>query len=101
MGTRYMDQLKALLTPEQQELMPKGRDGGRNAGAFGTGKISDLPEQFQEAAKKADKNKDGTIDEDERTELFRGMRGGQGGGGQGGGGRGGQGGQNGQGGNTN
>ncbi len=106
MGTRYMDQLKALLTPAQQELMPKGRDGGRNAGAFGTGKISDLPEQFQEAAKKADKNKDGTIDEDERTELFRGMRGGQGGGGQGGGGqggggRGGQGGQNGQGGNTN
>lgn len=84
MGTRYMDQLKGLLTPEQQELMPKGRDGGRNAGAFGTGKISELPEQFQEAAKKADKNKDGTIDEDERSEMFRGMRGGQGGGGRGG-----------------
>ncbi len=100
MGTRYMDQLKGLLTPEQQELMPKGRDGGRNAGAFGTGKISELPEQFQEAAKKADKNKDGTIDEDERGEMFRGMRGGQGGGGGGGGGQGG-GGRGGQGGTTN
>jgi len=79
MGTRYMEQLTGLLTPAQQELMPKGRDGGRNAGAFGTGKITDLPEQFQDAAKRADKNKDGVIDEDERAVMFGNMRGGGGG----------------------
>jgi uncharacterized membrane protein YgcG len=101
MGTKYLEQLRSLLTPAQQEQLPRGRDGGRNAGAFGTGKISDLPPQFQEAAKIADKNKDGVIDEDEREAVFRNMRGGPdgpgggrggpgggGGGGAGGGGRG-------------
>ena len=98
MGTKYLEQLRSLLTPAQQEQLPRGRDGGRNAGAFGTGKISDMPPQFQEAAKIADKNKDGVIDEDEREAVFRNMRGGPdgpgggrggpGGGGPGGGGRG-------------
>lgn len=90
MGTKYLDQLRSLLTATQQEQLPKGRDGGRNAGAFGTGKIADLPPQFQEAAKAADKNKDGVIDEDEREAVFRNMRGGpEGRGGPGGGGPGG------------
>ncbi|NBX36037.1 MAG: hypothetical protein EBR10_02270 [Planctomycetes bacterium] len=80
MGTKYLEQLRGLLTATQQEQLPKGRDGGRNAGAFGTGKITDLPPQFQEAAKAADKNKDGVIDEDEREAVFRNMRGGRGGG---------------------
>jgi hypothetical protein len=97
MGTKYLEQLRSLLTPAQQEQLPRGRDGGRNAGAFGTGKISDLPPQFQEAAKIADKNKDGVIDEDEREAVFRNMRGGPddpggGRGGPGGGGGGGPGG---------
>ncbi len=74
MGTRYLEQLRAMLTPEQQEELPAGRDGGRNFGNFGTGKIADLPEQFQGAAKTADKNKDGTIDEAEREAMFEAMR---------------------------
>jgi len=85
MGTKYLEQLRGLLTATQQEQLPRGRDGGRNAGAFGTGKITDLPPQFQEAAKAADKNKDGVIDEDEREAVFRNMRGGGGGGPDGGG----------------
>jgi hypothetical protein len=73
-GTRYLEQLHAMLTPEQQDQLPKGRDGGRNFGNFGSGKISELPEQMQDVAKAADKNKDGTIDDAERTELFNQMR---------------------------
>lgn len=91
MGTKYMEQLRGLLTPEQAEQLPQGRDGGRNAGGFGTGKISELPEQFQAVAKSVDKNKDGTIDDQERGEMFRAMRE-QGFGPGGPGGRGGQGG---------
>ncbi len=91
MGTKYLEQLRGQLTPEQQEELPQGRDGGRNFGNFGTGKISELPQQFQEAAKVADKNKDGTIDESERGALFE-AAGGQRGGGFGGRGGDGQGG---------
>ncbi len=84
MGTRYLDQLHGLLTPAQQDQLPKGRDGGRSFGGFGTGKISDLPAQMQDTAKAADKNKDGTIDDAERAGFFDQMRQ-SGGGGQGGG----------------
>ena len=111
LGTRYEERLKALLTPEQFEKLPRGRGGrgnGGNGGQRGQGGqggnfdpqalIDRLPEeqrkQFLDAV---DKNKNGTIDEDERDgvreymrQQFGGMRGGQGGG-QGGrqGGRGG------------
>ena len=58
---------------------------------FGSGKISEMPEQFQERAKEFDANKDGTLDEGERQKMFEDFRnrfrGGEGGGrgGQGGG----------------
>jgi len=94
----YQSRLKALLTPEQFEALPKGNErGGRGGqgggpggmgGTWGSGKISEMPEQFQERAKEFDVNKDGTLDEAERTKMFEDFRnrfrGGQGGGGQGG-----------------
>lgn len=108
----YMDRLEKLLTPEQWEALPKGREGrggGGGFGGFGGGgpiKLADLPEQAQERMKQFDKNSDGTIDDTERQammEEFRqrggpGMMFGGGGNGGNGGGRGGRGGQGGQGG---
>jgi hypothetical protein len=117
LGDRYEERLKALLTPEQFEKLPRGRGGrGGRGGAGGAGGNFDpnafldrMPEeqrkQFMEAV---DKNKNGTIDEDERDGIrdymrqqFGNMRGGQGGGaaggaqgGQGGGRRGNRGGGN-------
>jgi hypothetical protein len=100
LGTRYEERLKALLTPEQFEKLPRGRGGrgGRGAGAGGAGGNFDpnafldrIPEeqrkQFMEAV---DKNKNGQIDEDERDGIRDYMRqqfqnrGGQGGGAGGG-----------------
>lgn len=95
----YRERLEGLLTPEQVEELPArggrggrgGQAGGPGQGGFGnfSGAISDLPERMQERAKEFDKNKDGTLDETEREEMFQSFR--QGGGG-GRGGRGGQGG---------
>ena len=102
MDKRYLEQLKGLLTPDQQALLPQPRNrgrGGNGGNNFGSGKIADMPEQFQAGAKKADKNNDGTLDDTERGEFFRSMREQGGMGGQGG--RGGQGGQGGQGTTTN
>ncbi|MEY3026984.1 MAG: hypothetical protein RLZZ238_1881 [Planctomycetota bacterium] len=100
LGDRYEERLKALLTPEQFEKLPRGRGGrGGRGGAGGAGGNFDpnafldrMPEeqrkQFMEAV---DKNKNGTIDEDERDGIrdymrqqFGNMRGGQGGGAAGG-----------------
>jgi hypothetical protein len=98
LGTRYEERLKALLTPEQFEKLPRGR-GARGAGGPGgnfdpNAFLDRIPEeqrkQFMEAV---DKNKNGQIDEDERDGIRDYMRqqfqnrGGQGGG-QGGGRRG-------------
>jgi hypothetical protein len=108
MNDRYMSRLEGLLTPEQFESLPKGRESGRGGqggpgGMFGGGagpiKLADLPEQAQERMKRFDKNNDGTIDDTERQAMmaeFR-ERGGPGmmfggGGGGNGGGRGGNGG---------
>jgi hypothetical protein len=104
LGERYEERLKALLTPEQFEKLPRGR-GARGAGGPGgnfdpNAFLDRMPEeqrkQFMEAV---DKNKNGKIDEDEREGIREYMRqqfqnrgggqGGQGGGGQGGGRRGG------------
>jgi hypothetical protein len=110
LGERYEERLKALLTPEQFEKLPRGRGARGARGAGGPGGNFDpnafldrMPEeqrkQFMEAV---DKNKNGQIDEDEREGIREYMRqqfqnrgggqGGQGGGGQGGGRRGGGGG---------
>jgi len=109
LGDRYEERLKALLTPEQFEKLPRStRGGGRgNFGGgpgFGGGNfdpnamLERLPEeqrkQFLDAV---DKNKNGKIDEDERDGIREYMRqqfGNMGGGGRGagGGGRGAEGG---------
>jgi hypothetical protein len=92
----YADRLKALLTPEQFEALPKPQRGGRGgAGGGGPGggmsaMLERLPADQREAIlKAADKNGNGQIDDDERGDAFRAMRelGGFGGG------RGGQGGR--------
>ena len=109
LGDRYEERLKALLTPEQFEKLPRSTRGGAGGrGNFGGGPgggnfdpnamLERLPEeqrkQFLDAV---DKNKNGKIDDDERDGIrdymrqqfgnMGGGRGGQGGqGGQGGGG---------------
>ena len=121
MDARYMEQLKAMLTPEQAEELPRvrvRREGGGWGGMMGGGgggewRFEDMPERIQERMlERYDANNDGTIDEEEmetareswrqRMQEWGGGRGGQGGdgaggrggqGGRGGGGRGGQGGR--------
>ena len=116
-GERYQERLKALLTPEQFEKLPRSTrgGGGGGAGAFGGAEgvqrmLERIPEEQRKALlERVDTNKNGTIDEDElggvreyMREQFQNMGGGRGGpgggqgGGNGGGGRGrGQGGGNG------
>jgi hypothetical protein len=105
MNDRYLERLQALLSAEQWESIPKGREAGRGGqggfAAFGGGgpiKLADLPQQAQDRMKQFDKNGDGTIDDTERQammEEFRrnggpgGVMGGGGGGGGDGGGNGG------------
>ena len=97
---RYVEQLKSLLTPEQQEALPAQR-GNRGGGGGGWGGGAS-EEQRAEFMKRFDKDGDGELSDEERQSMieeFRGGRGGQGGGQGGRGGRGGQGGgQGGQGG---
>jgi len=113
LGERYQERLKALLTPEQWDKLPKGRGqgGGRggNGGPGGAGNIQGLLDRLPEEQRKqfmdaVDKNKNGKVDDDEQQAVrdymrqqFGNMRGGgqggaggpggQGGGAQGGGGR--------------
>jgi hypothetical protein len=92
---RYVEQLKALLTPEQQEALPAQR-GGRGGGGGGWGGMGASEEQRAEFMKRFDKDGDGELSDEERQSMieeFRGGRGGQGGGQGGQGGRGGRGGQ--------
>ena len=96
-GERYQERLKALLTPEQFEKLPRARGGmGGRGGNFDPNQFLDrIPEEQRKALMDAvDKNKNGQIDEDEREgvreymrQQFQNMRGGDGQGG--GGGRGG------------
>lgn len=91
---KYLERLKALLSPEQFAELPKreGRGGGGQGGGFSR-MFDNLPESMKaDMLARFDKNKDGQLDEDERGEAFRAMRdefgrGGPGGDGQGGGGR--------------
>ncbi|MFO0827444.1 MAG: hypothetical protein U0572_04775 [Phycisphaerales bacterium] len=102
----YLTKLKALLTPEQVEQLPRRENRGGGPGGAGgmTRMLEALPEaQRAEIMKKVDKNGNGQIDDDERGEFFRTMRDsgvdifGGGGGGPGGGPGGGQGGRGGAG----
>ena len=107
-GERYQERLKALLTPEQFEKLPRSTRGrGGAAGGFGGAEgvqrmLDRIPEEQRKALlERVDTNKNGTIDEDElggvreyMREQFQNMGGGRGGQGGGQGGRG-QGGGNG------
>ena len=93
---RYVEQLRALLTPEQQEALPTQR-GGRGGGGGGWGGGAS-EEQRAEFMKRFDKDGDGELSEEERQSMIEEFRGGRGAGGEGGrrrpgGGRGGRGGQ--------
>ncbi|MFM7260114.1 MAG: hypothetical protein ACKO3W_05865, partial [bacterium] len=105
-GERYQERLKALLTPEQFEKLPRStRGGGGGPGGFGGAEgVQRMLERIPEEQRKAlldrvDTNKNGTIDEDEMAgvreymrEQFQNMGGGRGqGGGNGAGGGGGRG----------
>ena len=87
---RYVEQLKALLTPEQQEALPEQR-GGRGGGGGGWGGGAS-EEQRAEFMKRFDKDGDGELSDEERQSMIEEFRGGRGGQGGGRGGRGGQGG---------
>jgi hypothetical protein len=88
---RYVEQLKALLTPEQQEALPAQR-GGRGGGGGGWGGMGASEEQRAEFMKRFDKDGDGELSDEERQSMIEEFRGGRGGQGGGQGGRGGQGG---------
>ena len=94
---RYVEQLRALLTPEQQEALPerRGRGGGRGGwGGWGGG---DNEERRQEMIKQFDTDGDGELNDAERRQMFESFRNGGGRGGEDGG-RGGRGGRGGEGG---
>lgn len=106
LGERYMERLRALLTPEQIERLPRTRGQGGARGGFGSaegmqGMLDRLPEeQRRQIMQAVDRNGNGRIDEDEREALGQYMREqfnnfrNNGGGGEGGrGGRGGRGGE--------
>ncbi len=95
---RYVEQLSALLTPEQQEALPTQRGGrGGGGGGWGGGASEGQRAEFM---KRFDKDGDGELSDEERQSMIEEFRGGRGGqGGQGGrGGRGGEGGRGGRGG---
>lgn len=91
----YIERIKALLTPEQFEALPKSRDTNGPGGMFGGNgpiRLADLPEGARQRMERFDKNKDGTLDDAERQAMREEFgNGGGGGGGNGGGGRGGRG----------
>ena len=89
---RYVEQLMAMLTPEQQELLPERRGRGGRGGGGGWG--GDNDERRQEMIKRFDTNGDGELNDDERRQMFESFRNGGGRGGEGeAGGRGGRGGR--------
>ena len=87
---RYVEQLMAMLTPEQQEALPERRGRGGERGGWGSG---DNDERRQEMIRRFDTDGDGELNEDERRQMFESFRNGGGRGGEEGrGGRGGRGG---------
>jgi len=85
---RYVEQLRAMLTPEQQEALParRGGRGGRGGqGGPGGGNADRRAEMIQ----RFDTNGDGELNEEERRAMFESFRNGGGRGNRGGGNRGG------------
>ena len=83
-GERYLERLRALLTPEQIERLPRTRGQGGARGGFGGGQggaegmqgmLERLPEeQRRQLLQAVDRNGNGQIDEDEREGLRQYMR---------------------------
>lgn len=86
MNDDYVERLRALLTPEQVEQLPRrqgrrgaGGAGGGDGGGAGRGGMTRMLESIPEAQRaeimaKVDVNKNGEVDDDERGEFFRVMR---------------------------
>ncbi len=92
MTDKYVERLKSMLTAEQAAQLPKGtgRDDGRRQGPFDSWVVAEMPEEVRAQAKAADKDGNGVLEGNERTEFLRAMRpnnGGPGGPAGGGGGR--------------
>lgn len=82
---RYVEQLKALLTPEQQEALPQQR-GGRGGGPGGQGGPGGgNADRRAEMIQRFDTNGDGELNEEERRAMFESFRNGGGRGNRGGG----------------
>lgn len=95
---RYVEQLKALLSPEQQEALPERRGRGRGGWGGGENRGGD-DERRRELMQRFDADGDGELNDEERRQMFESFRNGGGRGGEGGrGGRGGEGGEGGRGG---
>ena len=91
---RFIEQLKGMLTPGQQGVLPERRGrGGRGGGGGWGGGNND--ERRQEMVKRFDADGDGELNDDERRKMFESFRGGggRGEGGEAGQGRGGRGGE--------
>jgi len=90
---RYVEQLRGMLTPEQQEALPERRGrGGRGGGWGGMGMSEERRAEFM---KRFDTDGDGELSDEERQKMIETFRNGGGRGGEGGGegGRGGRGGR--------
>ncbi len=97
LGNSTLEQLMALLTPDQVALLPNGgedreRVGGRGGqmggmmfggggqggrgglGGNGPVRIDDMPESMRDRVRSFDKNNDGTLDETERDAAFQDFR---------------------------
>jgi hypothetical protein len=83
----FIERLKALLTPEQQEALPQSR---RGRGGWGGGGMEMSDERRKEIMDKYDTDKDGELSREERGKMFESFRNGGGGEGGGRGGRGNQ-----------
>ncbi len=79
---RYVEQLRAMLTPEQQEAIPERRGGGGRGGQGGPG--GGNADRRAEMIQRFDTNGDGELNEEERRAMFESFRNRGGGGGGGG-----------------
>lgn len=72
----YVERLRAMLTPEQVEQLPRRERGGGGMAGGGMGRMLEgMPEaQRTELLRRFDRNGNGEIDGDERGELFRALR---------------------------
>ncbi len=83
---RYVEQLRAMLSPEQQEALPARRGGRGGPGGQG-GPGGGNADRRAEMIKQFDTNGDGELNEEERRAMFESFRNGGGRGNRGGGGQ--------------